>query len=289
MSNKSPTLGICELCGRSSELQNSHAIPDSLFKSLFRKGSGSAIVLDTDPDADIRTDQESWSAPLLCKECEEKLNFKYDFYGDMFGKGQIGALIFEKNYLRAEGLDRNRLRMLCLSLAWRMSRLRSPAYRDIKLDLRTDQLIQDCLVNSKILGQNNASVCINRLYDTHGFDGFSQSDLDTTIAAPWQKYIQSTQGKQSKHYVIEFIYWGYLISILIPGVSLINRNRPGILYGDSDRMVIPFKDPLQVPELNLIMMRTMDKHHKGQMTKSVLKKINMHDGLKSKVLHPHRG
>lgn len=274
MSNKSSVLGICELCGRSSELQNSHAIPDSLFKSLFRKGNGSAIFIDSDPDTEIRTDQESWSDPLLCKDCEGKLNSRYDFYGDKFGKGQLGTLVFEKDYLRAEGLDRNRLRMLFLSLAWRMSRLRSLAYQSIRLDIKTDQLIQDCLINSKILSQNHASVCINRLHDSHGFKGFSRNDFDTTIAAPWQKHIQSAQGKQSKYYVIEYIYWGYLISVLIPGVSLINRNRPGILYGDSNRMVIPFKDPLKVPELHLLMMRTMDKHHQGQITKSVLNKIS---------------
>lgn len=244
MSTKSPTLGICELCGRSSELQNSHAIPDSLFKSLFRKGNGSAIFLDSDPATDIRTDQESWSDPLLCKDCECKLNSRYDVYGDKFGKGQLGALIFEKDYLRAENLDRNRLRMLFLSLAWRMSRLRSDAYQNIRLDTRTDQLIQDCLINHKTLSQNHASVCINRLHDSHGFKGFSRNDLDTTIAAPWQKNIQSTQNKQSKHYVIEYIYWGYFVSILIPGVTLINRNRPGILYGNSDRMAIPWRSQI---------------------------------------------
>lgn len=270
MGKKLPTQGICELCGRLSELQKSHALPDSLFKSLFRKSTGSAIVLDTDPDSEISTSQKSWSDPLLCKACECKLNSEYDFYGDKFGKGQLGPLAFEKNFVRAEGLDRSRLRMLFLSLAWRMSRLRIPHYQHIRLDLATDRRIQECLVNTTILAQNHASVCINRLHDSHGFDGFSKSDLDTTIAEPWQKKLQRN------YYVIEYIYWGYLISILIPGVSLINRSRPGILYGDANQMAIPFKDPLDVPELHQLMMHTIKKHDQGQMSKSVLKKIDQY-------------
>ena len=36
---------ICNLCLQRKELVNSHSIPDSLFRQIFRQGSGKAVAL----------------------------------------------------------------------------------------------------------------------------------------------------------------------------------------------------------------------------------------------------
>ena len=80
-----PTIhyGKCALCRNDAALQESHAIPDATFRRLFSKGSGSAIVLNNDPNQPIYQSQDSWTDRLLCKACEGRLNVQYDTYGDV--------------------------------------------------------------------------------------------------------------------------------------------------------------------------------------------------------------
>lgn len=269
MNSKLPSHGICALCGESADLQISHAIPDALFRNLFRKGSGSAIVLDSDPDAEIRTSQESWSARLLCKNCEGQLNTRYDAYGDMFCKGLAGSVSSEPGGLIINGIDKSRLRMFFLSIVWRMSRLQCSAYRGIKLHPLVDLSIRDCLQKNVDLPQTEASVRIFRLREPRGFDGFSPEHLNSFIAWPWQKSLHP------RHSAVEFIYSGFIISVLFPGVLWARRRSPGVIAGEGEVFSIPYKDPLEIPEIQEVLMHTMQKHDAGKMTKAVKNKISV--------------
>ncbi|TOM85844.1 hypothetical protein CGH68_20855, partial [Vibrio parahaemolyticus] len=71
----------CQLCLCKSELCNSHAIPDSVFRSLFKQGNGQAIELSSGELIPNRKSQDSWATDQLCSGCEVKLNITYDQYG----------------------------------------------------------------------------------------------------------------------------------------------------------------------------------------------------------------
>ena len=62
----------CKLCGRLSALQESHVIPKAFFRRIKRNGP--ALQSHDHPFIKSRPTQESWSQPLLCYDCEQKIS-----------------------------------------------------------------------------------------------------------------------------------------------------------------------------------------------------------------------
>lgn len=67
----------CKLCDNEAELQNSHIIPEHVYGKLYDdKHRYSGITLD----GDTKLEQKGLRERLLCRECEQMLNDKYEKY-----------------------------------------------------------------------------------------------------------------------------------------------------------------------------------------------------------------
>jgi len=104
------SIGQCRLCLNQRPLCNSHALPNSVFKSILRKNAGNAKVIFYDVTTPARNSSDTWGAELLCKDCEAKLNHKYDAYGMAVFRGYEGRVVVHAEGVDLLSIDRQRLR-----------------------------------------------------------------------------------------------------------------------------------------------------------------------------------
>jgi len=72
---------ICKLCDQEAELQYSHIIPEHVYGKLYDdKHRYSGITLE----GDTKLEQKGLREKLLCRECEQMLNDKYEKYFSTF-------------------------------------------------------------------------------------------------------------------------------------------------------------------------------------------------------------
>lgn len=258
--------GLCRLCGCWSILQNSHALPDSLFRSLFKKGSGSAVHIDCSPDGEVRRTQDSWAEYLLCSGCESKLNSQYDVCGNRFTNGT--GITIEKcgNFDRVAGIDMQRLRMYFVSVLWRMAESNEDNYRSVLLPRHVREEVAQCLRENTVLSERTASVRLQLAIDPSGSDGFTRDHLATLIVSPW------CDLDKIKHSVtFRFFHAGYLVSIRFPGVAVKDRKQLGLLTGKADLLLIPSVDIFSIPKVVDMLVTGYGKSVEGKVSKGVQK------------------
>lgn len=258
--------GKCALCRNDAELQDSHAIPDAIFRRLFSKGSGSAIVLNNDPNQPIYQSQDSWTDRLLCKACEGRLNVQYDTYGDQFSKGLAGIYSVGHESTRIEKIDKPRLRMFFLSVVWRMGRSQAVGYGSVVLPAILDAAIAHCMQHDTTLPQEFCTVRIWKFRDSKEFAG---EQLEVT--APWMQRWNASPIDTFR--AVEFVFAGYFVAVIFPGFPPQRITPDGILNDPHPTLTVPHLDPMDVPELLQLMVVTMDKHQRGHMSKSLRKKF----------------
>ena len=107
----------CRLCQQSSDLCESHIIPEFLYKTMYSKEKHQFIQLSGPPK--VRKWQKGFKEKLLCRECEDKLN-KCETYAArvLFGGTEIG-LERMQDAIIVRDVDYQKFKLFQLSLIWR--------------------------------------------------------------------------------------------------------------------------------------------------------------------------
>ena len=265
MNSRLSHLGTCCLCHNDDVLQISHSIPDAIFRRLFSKGSGSAIVLNNREDDQIHKSQDSWGARLLCQKCERDLNVYFDVFGDKFSKGMDGSIRHEVDFSHIKSIDQRTLRMFFLAVVWRMHHSTAIPYLDIKIPAIVEGQLRGCLLKNKSLPQKLATVRLFRLKDKSEINGFSDDHLESFIVSPWCRF------NEKKKYFVEYIFSGYFVSVEMLGAAVKERRKIGVLSEEIGPMLIPQKEPIEIPQVMETLLHAMDKTERGLVAKSVKK------------------
>lgn len=112
---------VCQLCHQEKELQRSHIVPDSIFRTL--KEDGRTMMISSNPSFPPNLSQDSYWERLFCLECEKFLNLRYERYSldFLYGRNKIIKRIQFSNYVRFQRLEVGRFHLFVLSVFWRMS------------------------------------------------------------------------------------------------------------------------------------------------------------------------
>ena len=156
--------GVCKLCDVDTNLCKSHAIPDAIFRRLFRKFSGKAIKLSGDEIIGYTSD--SWWDYQLCAACERKLNVAYD-------KKAIKYLVHEEcrvpygNGVILKSVVPRVLRMFYISVLWRAVNSRHPVYASLACNVDSAILkdVKNYILNGVDYPENKCMVTLYYLYD----------------------------------------------------------------------------------------------------------------------------
>lgn len=248
--------GFCKLCGNFSALCNSHALPDSAFKYIFRNADGKAVVSVDDLRTPIQYSSDSWDVPMLCMPCERKLNEQFDSYGIGVFRGQVGSSARMQDGVRFTGIDRSRLRHFFLSILWRVSISSHESYANIDLPQRWEDQLHRALKSGTSLPRSQFAVGVYKLKDSTPAGGFTNEHLRSFIVAPF--------GRKYPNFMsVCFLFFGFFVEIFIPGLPAKFRSRPGVLTGSTPIFLAPYQEVDAVPEIMQLLVKALAKHKRG--------------------------
>lgn len=118
--SKENTQGICALCLNENELKKSHIYPRHFYKSSGLLGKKKKIIysLRMDEKLSEKIDDVNFDGDkeyLLCKDCEQYLNFNYERYS--------AENFINKNaaFYNSKKLEYPKIKLYILSILWRCS------------------------------------------------------------------------------------------------------------------------------------------------------------------------
>lgn len=245
------------MCLKESELQWSHAIPNSFFKKLFKKNNGNAIFLSTSDAENIRLSSESFAQYQLCFNCEQLLSNNYEGYAISAFRGKGINVTRNEDFIKFDLIDSRKIRLFLLSIAWRVSRSSHPALREISIQLINLEKIRIALLKNTDTDSKVSSIKISRLVDSTE-NGFSLDQLKQIIISPFKRRFEN------RNQSICFILEGFFIEIFTPGIKTDNSQQ-GFLLSENNCLEIPYIEILSIPEMVAIFIQSISKHRQGKI------------------------
>lgn len=251
-------MATCKLCLKDRTLRRSHVIPNGIFKRIFRENDGKAISFSDDKSTWIEYSSDSWWEPLLCEECEDRINRNYEQYALAALRNSLRSVSVRKTGQGVvfSSIDSDRLQLFVTSMMWRAAVSTLPVYSKVYLPPVWEGEIRNCLLKERKIRSSLVSIRVFRLSDkTPG--GFSLESLKSVIMSP----IFRDHGRNVSFC---FIVEGFLLEVFVPGLKLSERNRPGVIKTSQRSLFAKYLDVFEVPELVELMVSGYGSHVEGR-------------------------
>jgi hypothetical protein len=246
------TPGICRHCLQFKDLCDSHAIPDAVFRRLF-KLPGGAITLVGDETTPNGYSTDSWKWPILCETCEADFEKRFDGYGVSVLLSKIGKFEPVDGGVRVSGVDQARLTQFFVSVAWRAALSGHAEYS--RLNVLNEEHLR--VLHDGIAEHGRPPyVAMRRLVDDAG--EISRQEMREVVVAPT---VYTGDGMVT----IFFVFSGFLIAIFVTRPPLKMRQKISLLKPRSRAAPFFVRDcsfEKFKPLLNVMMM-SMQKEEQG--------------------------
>ncbi|MEC6824658.1 hypothetical protein VXS02_14600 [Photobacterium piscicola] len=160
------------MCDSLDELQESHIIPRSIFKSLKRK-SGQLAKVNGVSGVPLIKENSDLKELLLCKNCEQFLSANYEQYGTRLFKNPNGVTKKE-NHIEFSDFEYEKYYLYLISILWRASVSTLDEYSEVWLPSELSDILKDCVknktvhINENLRIDNFLRVSVFRLVDNTG-------------------------------------------------------------------------------------------------------------------------
>jgi len=238
---------ICALCRQDSELQDSHIIPEFVYKQIY-DNKHRFHVLSTSDRLTRPFEQKGIREELLCEHCEQKFSV-YERYarGVLLGGTEI-AVRDRGEYLELRELSYKRFKLFQLSILWRAGVAKYPLFSRVKLGPHEQTLRQ--MLNEDNPGRPDQYCCV--VMGLRSKKQIQAGFID-----------QPTRLRIHGHIVYRFIFagfmWVYFVSIHAVPATLRH-----VVLNEKGEMKIwigKFED------LNYLRTIVHDLHRKGRLPK----------------------
>lgn len=142
----------CRLCSLNKELQNSHIIPEFLYKPLYDDKHRAQQLLKIGGQQQgykrRKPLQKGLREKLLCFDCEQLLNDRYEKYFKRrwFDEKALPRELDADRSIRLSGLDYGKFKLFHLSVLFRASVSSLPEFEQINLGPH-EEFLRDILIN----------------------------------------------------------------------------------------------------------------------------------------------
>ncbi len=196
----------CKLCLKLSDLQNSHAIPDSVFKKIFRTSSGKAIDISPSKSLVSKT-QDSLATDQLCVSCEKHLNNTYEDYSLKLLRNYYNNVEKKKEGILFTKTDVDKFKKFILSVFWRALHSEHLGYSNASLPksfIRSNgqEIIRHCIYEDSKFPEKYIDIKVQRLTDRARV--WSDINLKEFIMSPYCR-----QYKNLGLHSVVFIFEGF--------------------------------------------------------------------------------
>ncbi len=235
------TLEICKLCGEQKELQRSHVIGKAVFSKILREDAvGYAINISIGNNR-IRKSSDTWDTKLLCRDCEQLFNRKFEDYSyhvlrkeqkDILTKEGLHGIYFSK-------VNTYRVILYLLSIYWRAGYSTHSAYSNVVINDGISSHLKEVFKDEANLNMRAFSVRVRLLKDESG--GFAPESLKRIIINPYNRI-------KDKGFVLCMIFEGYFFELFFNASTFKERLAPGFLNRARDSFFVPYVDLFDIPQ-----------------------------------------
>ena len=221
----------CRLCGADAELQNSHIIPEFIYKPLYDK-KHRFMKISFNPDKKVQLPQKGLREYLLCHSCETKLSQNEKYVSEfIYGEKQCKSIL-RGNRIYIQGLDYKKVRLCYLSILWRMSIASSNMFKNVSLGSKHEERLRNLILNDDpgLSNQYGFWCCAPQI------DGIFHSDL---ILPPIRSRVEG-------HITYWIVIGGFLYIFFVSSQSI----HPDIVkyfIQDNGEWIIKKKDASKIP------------------------------------------
>jgi len=229
----------CALCLEFKDLKRSHAIPNSVFKKLFNRGGGQAIVVNNDVETYAKRTNDSWWEHQLCLGCERHLNESYEEYSLLFLRGKRGKKIEHDRDITFSEVDITKIQLFFLSIFWRAANSEDLAYSHIFIPEPWNNELREYIFKKQPVPLNLVTVKISYLTYEGSNGDYSEKVAKGIIPSPFSRRLPYSR------FSFCFLIEGFFIEFFTPGFGF---KRVGVINPKKNILVVPFIDLLDIPE-----------------------------------------
>lgn len=190
----------CALCYRDEPLMASHIVPEFLYQTLYDEKHRFLQISD-DPNRRNRYRQKGLYEQMLCFACEQRLSV-FEQYMDGLLNGGIGIDVKrEGHYIHLSNVDYAKLKLFQLSVLWRASVSKLPAFSQVALGPHEDR------IRSMLLASDPGS---SESYGCLMFTLMHDEELVTDLVVPptWARLL----GRKAYRFVFGGVVFLYVVS-----------------------------------------------------------------------------
>lgn len=249
----------CALCLQFKDLRRSHAIPDSVFKVIFRKNNGKAISFETDEVSPVTYSTDSWWEHQLCDCCERHLNLSYETYSLSAIRGKKGRVVKSELGVSISGVDALKLQLFFSSILWRAGKSKNDAYKKVRIPDDLDEILRSHILAQSRIPLRKLTVRVSRLIDRSIDGAFSMDVLRNIVCTPFVRRISLDS------FVYCFLFEGFFIELFVPGYRFNKTSEFGVINPKNKILMIPYIDIFDIPEFVDALLMGYKKNKEGKV------------------------
>lgn len=234
-------IGICKLCLNQSELQFSHAIPNTYFRYILRASGGNAVKMASHDFFHIENTNDSGKELMLCRKCEGHIEKNYESHANFLFKNDQG-IIFTKEFVSYGTYKPKNLILFFISIIWRAANSHQELYKDLSLSHEIHEYFRKAILNVSNVPSNRVGVKCYRLSDLNKAGHFTQEDLKSFICV-----FPPLLSEKNKLY--KFCFFGIYTEISILGSKHKDRGKYGVLSSANHILTMPYINIFEIAPL----------------------------------------
>lgn len=201
---------ICKLCGEDRELQDSHVIPEFMYRPLYNEKHKTVGYLLRKEGVKPRFVQKGLRERLLCDACERFLNHNFESPNvalwRTLAEEEPGPEISVQQIRSAQGsraahvqgVDYSSLKLLLLSILWRASVSGLEEFADVKLGPHEEVIRQ--MLRSKDPGTQADYPCLIFLF------------LEPKLGILVPPFHSRVEGHKTYHFIVTSVRFDIVVS-----------------------------------------------------------------------------
>lgn len=191
---------ICRLCDKEKELQNSHIIPEFVYKQLY-DNKGRFHVLSTLKQKPRPLEQKGIREKLLCKDCEQQLSIYEKYAREILMGGESFQFERHGKLIRLSDLNYHKFKLFLLSILWRSSVSSHILFSRVKLGKHENKI-------KKLIQNNNPGKPLD--YPCIIFGLNSKDNIHANLIDQPRRF--HTEGHITYRFIFSGFVWVYYVS-----------------------------------------------------------------------------
>ncbi len=232
----------CKLYDQVKELKNSHVIGKSVFRELLKR-SNTHYGLVTEPENKrIIRSTDQWASMMLCNDCENLLNSRYENYALWVLKNKQKGVKHKirLQYFTIAPVNQYRLIMYVISIIWRAAVSQHKVFRQVEFSTEITEYLKQCILGKVTLDHNLFSVKISKLIDSRNY--YTEDVIQGVIT----NLAPRSNGKNVSYLMV---FLGYCFEIKLACEEINELYEIGVLRKKKSILHIPYVDMLSIPEV----------------------------------------